>query len=169
MKFMSTIIGASAVLAARPDFEMEGETAMLRGKFEAVGEVDFLKKVELKHGPHFDLTCAKLCFLTPGCRFDPHEHWSYCKYDHHPAVCFGLYRIPRKLGHDGWEGPEAQMSGVDEMGVNERSEWGWGHGHRFGKLCYQPTQPHCPEKFPVYCRARPYPHKYDGMKLDQLL
>ena len=168
MKLISGIVGIVAVMGAYPDHEdCDRDLAIkLRGKFEAVAKVeaDFLKKVEQKHGPHFDLTCAKLCFLTPACRFDPHEHWSYCKYDHHPAVCFGLYRVPKKP-HCDYEGDEEfDMEGGD------RSEFGWGKGTKFGKLCYQPAQPfHCPEKFPVYCKARPYPGKYEGKRLEELM
>lgn len=169
MKILSGIVGLTAVMGAYPDRDDcdRDIEVKLRGKFEAVAKVeaDFLKKVELKHGPHFDLTCAKLCFLTPACRFDPHEHWSYCKDDHHPAVCFGLYRVPKRHHCDHKE--EEKDIEYEGMHGIEDSESGMGYSKKFGKLCYQPTQPFsCPEKFPVYCKGRPHPHKYDGEMLE---
>ena len=126
-----------------------GIEVSLRGKFEAEGKLDFdgfTKKLKERHGHSFDMTCAEACFRTPGCRKDPHEHWSYCKYDHHPATCFGLYHVPHHFEHGDMH--------------HEMSEWGWGHGDKFGKLCYEPTQRNCPERFPVLCGKHHIPHKH---------
>ena len=35
--------------------------------------------------------CQSLCDGLEDCRNDPHAHGSYCKDDHHPDTCFGLY------------------------------------------------------------------------------
>jgi hypothetical protein len=35
--------------------------------------------------------CQEVCRATPGCRTDPHAHGSYCKIDHNPQTCFGLF------------------------------------------------------------------------------
>ena len=154
MRVFSTIVSATALMgtttmSADPDFAWGGESdeidIRLRGKFEAEAKielVEFTNKLQERHGKYFDQSCAEACFRTPGCRFDPHEHWSYCKYDHHPATCFGLYHVPKHHHH--------RESMEDEEGF---TEWGWGKGHKFGRLCYEPTQRHCPEQFPVLCKA----------------
>ena len=35
--------------------------------------------------------CDALCFEVAECAGDPGSHNSYCKSDHDPQVCFGLY------------------------------------------------------------------------------
>ena len=139
-------------MSADPDLawggDDDGVDIKLRGKFEADAKLEldaFTSMLREKHGRFYDRNCAEACFRTPGCRFDPHQHWSYCKYDNYPPTCFGLYHVPRhhKKAFDG----------------EEVTEWGWGKGHKFGKLCYQPSQPHCPEQFPVLCRAHRPPHE----------
>jgi hypothetical protein len=166
MRIFSTIVGTTALMgtstmSADPDIAWAGDDdgldIKLRGKFEAEAKVEleaFTSLLKEKHGRFYDRNCAEACFRTPGCRFDPHKHWSYCKYDHHPATCFGLYHVP-KHHHRRMEGDE------------EFSEWGWGKGHKFGKLCYEPTQPHCPEQFPVYCRAHRHPMEVKESKLEE--
>ena len=48
-----------------------------------------------------DAFCQRICRETPGCL----PHGSYCKADHDPATCFGLYKVghgqggSRDLGH----------------------------------------------------------------------
>ena len=165
MKFISAIVGTTAVMttgtfAMYPEEMGHGHEPELdikfRGKFEGEAKVElekFTNKLKAKHGPFFDFTCAKACFLTPACRFDPHEHWSYCKYDHFPSTCFGLYHIPKHHGHH-------------EMGLEGESEWGWGKGHRFGKLCYQPAQPGCPERFPLLCHRHHKAEHFGEMGFD---
>ena len=44
--------------------------------------------------------CQKLCYETKECREDPHAHGSYCKIDHHPATCFGLYEKKHHHHHE---------------------------------------------------------------------
>lgn len=161
MRFFSAILGTTALmgtqtLSAGPDmWEHDEMDIKLRGKFEAEAKVDldgFMHKLREKHGHYFDETCAEACFRTPGCRFDPHEHWSYCKYDHHPPTCFGLYHVPKHHHHH-----RRHMMDGEEM-----SEWGWGKGHRWGRLCYEPTQRNCPEEIPVLCKShRPMPRKME--------
>lgn len=36
-------------------------------------------------------TCESYCDSVEECRNDPHAHGSYCKIDHNPQTCFGLY------------------------------------------------------------------------------
>jgi hypothetical protein len=167
MKFVSAVLATTALMgtstmSAHPDMGDEygnyghhGHEVdlKLKGRFEAVAKLDlegFVERVKAKHGHLFDRNCAEACYRTPGCRFDPHEHWSYCKYDHHPPTCFGLYHVPKHHGHHYEHG-----YGMEEG--EDFTEWNWGKGHKFGRLCYQPSQPWCPEQFPVLCKAhRPH-------------
>ncbi len=80
--------------------------------------------------------CRAVCRATPGCRHDPHAHGSYCKFqgnDGRPAVCFGLYRIPKHLCHP-----------------HEK-------GHHARKYCFEPFSRHCNDRRlrPVRCDRRP--------------
>jgi hypothetical protein len=156
MKFICALVGTTAVMTTGT-FAMGPEDMGLghdnelefkfRGKIEGEARVElekFTNKLKERHGEFFDFSCAKACFLTPACRFDRHEHWSYCKYDHFPSTCFGLYHVPKHHGHGHREESMAREG-------EEKSEYGWGHGKKFGRLCYQPSQPGCPEKFPLYC------------------
>jgi hypothetical protein len=162
MRILSTIVGIAAIVSTEGSgYDYEGECdgkredkrdcehkkktrlrpeLKLKVAVEAEAEVsfsEFVEKVRKVHGPKFDKTCAEACYHTPGCRNDPHEHWSYCKYDHHPAVCFGLYHVPKHgCDHD-----------------DEKSPYDKDFGHKFGKLCYEPTNRNCPEKYPVRCSA----------------
>jgi hypothetical protein len=157
MRFLSILAGTTTLLSteisAMDPGMWSGEHGMevsLRGKFEAEGRIEFdefANKLKERHGHGFDMTCAEACYRTPGCRNDPHQHWSYCKYDNYPATCFGLYHVPHHCGHD-WE----------NGAMGEKSEWGWGHGHRFGKLCFEPTQRNCVERYPVLCGKHHVPH-----------
>lgn len=36
-------------------------------------------------------TCEQRCQTVEACREAPHPQWSYCKDDHVPRTCFGLY------------------------------------------------------------------------------
>ena len=36
-------------------------------------------------------TCEERCEALDSCRNDPHAHGSYCKVDHDPQTCFGMY------------------------------------------------------------------------------
>ena len=80
--------------------------------------------------------CQKVCEATPGCRNDPNSHGSYCKFqghDNRPAVCFGLYRIPKALclPHE--------------------------HGVLSRKYCFEPFSKHCNDARlkPVRCDRKP--------------
>ena len=74
-------------------------------------------------GYHYCDYCAEVCFLTEDCRRDPNSQGSYCKKDHHPATCFGLYHTrPHHLREERGDGLEK-------------------HRKRF---CYQPNDPECP-------------------------
>ena len=84
--------------------------------------------------------CQKVCEQTPGCRRDPQAHGSYCKFqgnDGRPAVCFGLYRIPKALCYP----------------------------HEYGRLsrkyCFEPFSRHCNDARlkPVRCDREP---KFDS-------
>jgi hypothetical protein len=159
MKLFTTIATSTALLgtktmSAEPEagwlYSHEVDLKM-HGTFEADAKVEldaFTKHLREKQGQEFDMDCAEACFRTPGCRFDPHQHWSYCKYDHHPPTCFGLYHNPR---HHHRRHHRHQKEEGDMM-HSELTEWGWGKGRRFGRLCYQPTQPGCPQDRPVLCR-----------------
>jgi hypothetical protein len=166
MRVLSTIVGIAAIVSTEGSgYEYEKEcdkhecerrklrpegTIKIHGKFEGEGKIvfdEFIEKVKKAHGDRFDRTCAEACFHTPGCRNDPHEHWSYCKYDHEPSVCFGLYHVPRHHHEDCCDKED------------EKSGWGWGKGKKFGKLCYEPTNRNCPEKYPVRCGLKEKPHK----------
>lgn len=45
------------------------------------------------HSSHFAIAsaCETICNGLAECAADPHAHGSYCKSDHKPQVCFGLY------------------------------------------------------------------------------
>ena len=80
--------------------------------------------------------CQKVCDMTPGCRHDPQAHGSYCKFqgrDGRPAVCFGLYRIPKSLCRP------------HEHGIFSR------------KFCFEPFSRHCNDRRlqPVRCDREP--------------
>lgn len=160
MRILSAIVGIAAIVSTEGSgYEYEGEcdekrdcdhkkrlrpeaSVKIHGKFVGEGKIvfdQFIEKVKKAHGDKFHFTCAEACFHTPGCRNDPHEHWSYCKYDHHPSVCFGLYHVPKR----------GNCCDKDD----DRTPWGWGKGERFGRLCYEPTDRNCPEKYPVRCSA----------------
>ena len=118
--------------------ESDDEDVKIEAKFRGKVDIkldleDFLGKLKEKHGKNFSRTCGEACFKTPECRFDPHEHWSYCKFDHEPQVCFGLYHVPKH---------------------SSKSAWGWGEGDKFGRLCYEPNSTHCPERFPLKCEKK---------------
>ena len=80
--------------------------------------------------------CQKVCEQTPGCRNDPQAHGSYCKFqgnDGRPAVCFGLYRIPKSLCRPFEHGPLSR------------------------KYCFEPFSRHCNDHRlqPVRCDRKP--------------
>jgi hypothetical protein len=160
MKFLNSIVGATVLMGGQTwasgaegeyyeggDYEYD---AKFRGRFEGelhIAREKFHGLLKEKQGKGYLRSCAEACFRTPSCRFDPHQHWSYCKTDNHPAVCFGLYHVPRG---------------------EHKSGWNWGEGHRFGRLCYQPNSPHCPERFPLFCHKHDYLKRFeeDGLSLD---
>lgn len=94
----------------------------------------------LEGGHHWDphAYCRHLCRETKECREDPHAHGSYCKLDHHPATCFGLYE---KRRHHGDAKPEG------EEGLTYP---------RHIKFCFEPNSRHCndAELHPVLCGRR---------------
>lgn len=85
MKFTSALVGGmmfSVAASTSTTTTLEQFKADLKAK--SVGMDGFI----------FDDYCATICFFTSSCRNDPHAHGSYCKTDHFPNVCFGLYRRP---------------------------------------------------------------------------
>lgn len=94
MKFIQAIV-ATIVLFGHSSAELTPDALLAKLTDEQRAEFSvFDEKVKSVQGPYYDWICALACFLTPQCRFDPHQHWSYCKYNKRPQVCFGLYEVP---------------------------------------------------------------------------
>jgi hypothetical protein len=103
-------------------------------------KLDWGKGLDVYHPDRYHWShryCQKVCEATPGCRHDPQAHGSYCKFrgthDGRPAICFGLYRIPKSLCHP------------HEHGIYSR------------KYCFEPFSKHCNDARlqPVRCDREP--------------
>ena len=93
--------------------------------------------------------CERLCHENRECREDPHAHGSYCKLDHHPHTCFGLYYKKHHHHHDHKDG---RVNGVNEDSEDDE-EHGYHHHHHHKKTCFQPNDRHCDDSKlkPVLC------------------
>jgi hypothetical protein len=157
MKLISTIVGATILMSqgslagkdkkGHHDCHEDDMECIFRGKIRGtihgvikMKREDYHKEQKDKHKERYHFSCSELCWKTRACREDPHAHGSYCKTDHYPPVCFGLYHVPK----------------------HAKCSYGWGDRHTFGRLCYEPNSPFCPEGRPVLCHEKPYkPYRDD--------
>lgn len=108
---------------------------------ESLAEFKAIQKGKAeKHGHYYHDHCAEVCYKTKSCRLDKDSQGSYCKKDHYPSTCFGLYHTRHPFHHDGKHGKDH-----DDKDGKEH--------HLRHKYCYEPNDPRCPVCFqmPIAC------------------